>query len=172
MFITSSPACANMADDDTTEAFSALHSCTDNIFFFTWIFSSLFRTTLGKCKLGCCFLDECFFCSSIVALITYKVTRRTLVFKITQNCNYLWMQSPNVTRGWVKYLFFALVFSYQVERDCVESAGHDTEHAAEDERGHDVGKETDQAGAHAEHEVTHEVQRLQTDVRQQETLHV
>lgn len=82
------------------------------------------------------------------------------------------MQSPSVAWGWVKYLFFALVFSYQVERDCVESAGHDAEHAAEDERGHDVGKETNQAGAHAEHEVTHEVQRLQTDVRQQETLHV
>lgn len=70
------------------------------------------------------------------------------------------------------YLFFSFVFSYQVERDRVESAGHDAKHAAEDERGHDVGKETDQAGAHAEHEVTHEVQRLQTDVRQQVALHV
>lgn len=71
-----------------------------------------------------------------------------------------------------KYLFFPLVFSYQVERDGVERAGHDAEHAAEDERGDHVGKEPDQAGTHAEHEVAHEVQRLQTDVRQQEPLHV
>lgn len=77
-----------------------------------------------------------------------------------------------MTQGWREYLFFTLVFGYQVERDGVERAGHDAEHAAEDERGDHVGEEADQAGAHAEHEVTHEVQRLEADVRQQEPLHV
>lgn len=56
-----------------------------------------------------------------------------------------------------QYLFFTLILSDQVERDGVERAGHDAEHAAEDERGDDVGEESNQAGAHAEHKVAHEV---------------
>lgn len=71
-----------------------------------------------------------------------------------------------------EYLFFTLILCYQVERDGVERAGHDAEHAAEDERGDDVGEESDQAGAHAEHKVAHEVQGLQADVWEEETLHI
>lgn len=56
-----------------------------------------------------------------------------------------------------QYLFFTLILRYQVERDGVERAGHDAEHAAEDERGDDVGEKANQAGAHAEHKVAHKV---------------
>lgn len=70
------------------------------------------------------------------------------------------------------YLFFTLVLSNQVEWDGVERTGHDTKHAAQDECGDDVGEESNEAGAHAEDKVAHEVQRLQADVGQQETLHV
>lgn len=55
------------------------------------------------------------------------------------------------------YLFFPLILRYQIERDGVERAGHDAEHAAEDECGDDVGEEADQAGAHTEYKVAHEI---------------
>ncbi len=70
------------------------------------------------------------------------------------------------------YLLFTLILRYQVERDGVERAGHDTEHAAEDECGNEVGEEANQAGAHAEYKVAHEVQSLQADVWEKETLHI
>lgn len=72
----------------------------------------------------------------------------------------------------VCYLLFTLIFGYQIEGNGVEGAGHDSEHAAEDQRGDDVGEEADEAGAHAKHKVAHKVQPLQTNVGQQEALHI
>lgn len=67
----------------------------------------------------------------------------------------LWVDwRPSLT---AQYLFFTLILCDQVERDGVERAGHDAKHAAEDECGDDVGEKANQAGAHAEHEVAHEV---------------
>lgn len=56
-----------------------------------------------------------------------------------------------------QYLFFTLILCYQVEWDGVERAGHDAKYGAEDECGDDVGEEANQAGAHTEHKVPHEV---------------
>lgn len=57
----------------------------------------------------------------------------------------------------ILYRFFTLILRYEVEGDGVQRAGHDSEHAAQDERGDDVGEEANEAGAQAEHKVAHEV---------------
>lgn len=96
---------------------------------------------------------------SIQTLKTKKSTNTLLLtFFWTSNTSFsddIWTLK-NIASG-LRYLFLALILGYQVERDGVERAGHDAEHAAEDERGDDVGEESDQAGAHAEHKVAHEV---------------
>ncbi len=93
-------------------------------------------------------------------------------------CTKFFSSAPLHSQPWktfplpAQYLFFALILRYQVERDGVERAGHDAEHAAEGERGDDVGEEANQAGAHAEQQVAHKVQSLQADVWEEETLHI
>lgn len=97
---------------------------------------------------------------SIQTLKTKKKSTNTPFYIILDfEHKFLWwhLDPEKIIAPGLRYLFLALILGYQVERDGVERAGHDAEHAAEDERGDDVGEESDQAGAHAEHKVAHEV---------------